>query len=390
MTRKRIVIAGMGDTGLLAAIGLSRHHDVVAISTKPGLVSGQELGTRITRPDDWARDYLVPFDRYRRLDDVRIVLGTLVGLDVESRRVRVRDAAGDEVSEAFDSLVIATGARNGFWRLPSLQTAAGVKADLRASHVQFAEADSVIVVGGGAAAVNSAFNLATTWPTKRIDLYFPGEHALAHHHPRVWRVIAARLETLGVGLHPRHRAVVPKGFDCDEITSGPVTWSTGQQDGRADAVLWTIGRARPNTGWLPSDFLDDSGFVRVDPDLTVSGQRSIFAIGDVAATDPLRSSARNRADRLLVRNVRADLAGRSLQAYRPPRRRWGSVLGTQNNGLEVFTGSGFSFRFPAWTIETLLQAWIVRRGIYRGVRRGPVGMTEALGDPEQTGSAKRL
>ena len=47
MTRPRVVIAGLGDTGLLTARHLSRHVDVVGISTKPALVSGQELGMRL-------------------------------------------------------------------------------------------------------------------------------------------------------------------------------------------------------------------------------------------------------------------------------------------------------------------------------------------------------
>ena len=98
----------------------------------------------------------------------------------------------------------------------------------------------------------------------------------------------------------------------------------------------------------------------------------MFAIGDVAATDPLRSSARNRADRLLARNVRATLAGRPLREFRPRSRRWGSVLGVQPDGLQVFAPDGRPFRFPAWTIEPVLQGLIVRRGIYKGVRRpGP-------------------
>ena len=66
----------------------------------------------------------------------------------------------------------------------------------------------------------------------------------------------------------------------------------------ADAVLWAIGRVQPNTDWLPPELLDEQGFVRVTPDLRVPGQQGLFAIGDVAATDPLRSSARNRGDAL--------------------------------------------------------------------------------------------
>ena len=73
MNRKRVVVAGLGDVGILIAVRLARHADVVGISVKPGLVSGQELGVRLSRPDDWARDYWIPFDRFRRLDRIRKV-----------------------------------------------------------------------------------------------------------------------------------------------------------------------------------------------------------------------------------------------------------------------------------------------------------------------------
>ena len=38
-----VVIIGMGDTGVLVATRLSRYFNVIGISTKPNLVSGQEL-----------------------------------------------------------------------------------------------------------------------------------------------------------------------------------------------------------------------------------------------------------------------------------------------------------------------------------------------------------
>jgi hypothetical protein len=47
MNLKRVVIAGLGDAGVLAAIRLARWADVIGISAKPGLVSGQELGIRL-------------------------------------------------------------------------------------------------------------------------------------------------------------------------------------------------------------------------------------------------------------------------------------------------------------------------------------------------------
>ena len=369
MTRRsRVVVAGLGDSGLLTAIHLARHADVVGISAKPGLVSGQELGLRLTRPEEWSREYWHPFDRYRRLDGVRTVHGTLNGLDPDAAEVAVTLPDGSRHTEPYDALVLATGVTNGFWRRPHLQTTGEVAADLRDAHLRLADAAVIVVVGGGAAAASSALNLAARWPEKRVALCFPGERALPRHHPRVWSHVRSRLSDVGVALHPGHRALVPDGFTFDRITDGPVVWSTGQAPTPAEAVVWAVGAVRPNTDWLPPQLLDDGGFVRVLPTLQAPGRPAIFAIGDVAATDPLRSSARNRADRLLAHNVRAHLDGGRMRSFRAPRSRWGSVLGPQADGLQVFTPSGHPFRFPAWSVRHLLQPWIVRRGIYKGIR----------------------
>lgn len=358
--RPRVVIAGLGDTGVLVAIHLAKHADVVGISSKPGLVSGQELGLRLARPEEWRRDYWIGFERYRRLDGVRTIHGTLTGVDREKRMVHVERADGTKHDEPYDVLIISTGVSNGFWRTPDLQHNHHVEQDLIDAHTQLAEATSVAVVGGGAAAVSSAWNIASTWPEKRVELYFPGDRALPHHHRRVWDVLSRQLAARGVGIHPGHRA---EAAATDRITTDPITWSTGQAPTTADAVLWAIGRVQPNTDWLPTELLDEGGFVKVDAYLRAAP--GIYAIGDVAATDPLRSSARARADHLLAKNIRADLGGGTARCFKPLKRRWGSVLGVQDNRLEVFGPTGRAFTIPAWTI---LQPWIVRRAIYKGIR----------------------
>ena len=213
MSRPRVLIAGLGDSGLLTAIKLARHADVVGISVKPALVSGQELGLRLARPKDWARDNWIPFEKFRGLDRVRTVQATLQSLNPEKRTVTAETADGTGLTEPYDVLVISTGVSNGFWRRPTLQSPEDVAADLRAPHDTLAAADSVIVIGGGAAAVSTAANLAATWPDKKIDLYFPGERPLPEHHPRTWERLQHRMIQLGVGLHPGHRALRGRGAD---------------------------------------------------------------------------------------------------------------------------------------------------------------------------------
>ena len=200
--RPRVVIAGLGDSGLLTAIHLTRHCDVVGISNKPGLVSGKELGTRLTRPQYWVQDYWISFDRYRRLDSARTIHGTVTGVDLDERSVHVAAADGTTSEEPYDVLVISTGVTSGFWRPPGLLSSDDVAADLEKQHRRLADAASIAVVGGGASAVGSAVNLAVTWPEKQVDLYFPGERALTHHHPNVWKTLRGRVTDLGVGSPP--------------------------------------------------------------------------------------------------------------------------------------------------------------------------------------------
>jgi NADH dehydrogenase FAD-containing subunit len=367
MTRPRVVIAGLGETGVLTAVRLAARYDVVGISTKPALVSGQELGLRLTRPEWWARDYHHSFEALRGLDRVRRVHGTLTGHDLAGHSVTVTLADGRTVEEPYDVLVISTGVSNGFWRRPGLESADEVAAGIDDAHRRLAAARSIAVVGGGAAAVGTAWNAARVWPEKQVDLYFPGERALPEHHRRVWTRVRGELEAAGVGIHPGHRAVVPP--EIDRITADPVSWSTGQDDVHADAVLWAIGRTSPNTGWVAPEILDEAGYVRAGLDLAVPGADGVFAIGDVAATDPLRSSARNFTFKLLARNVRAHLEGRPLKSFQPPKRRWGSVNGYQDDGLVVFTAAGQRFRIPRLPVDRMVRARVVDRGYYRGVRR---------------------
>jgi NADH dehydrogenase FAD-containing subunit len=320
----------------------------------------------LARPHEWQRDYRIGFDRFRRLDSAQVIHGVVTSLDTDARTVGIKTADGSSRDEPYDALVIATGASNGFWRTPALQDDDDVARDLDESHARIASAASVMIIGGGAAAVSSAWNIAATWPDKQVDLYFPGDHALPHHHPRVWRALRGRFDARGIGVHAGHRAVIPAGFGCDEITRGPVAWSTGQPDSTADAVLWAIGQVRPNTEWIPDGLLDERGFVVVDDYLRVVGAERVFAVGDVAATDPLRTSARARADRLVAHNVRAELGHGTPKRFRPLRRRWGSVVGAQDNRLEVFSSNGRSWTIPAWDT---LWPWLVARSIYKGVRR---------------------
>ena len=60
--------------------------------------------------------------------------------------------------------------------------------------------------------------------------------------------------------------------------------------------------------------------------------------------------------------------GEQYRRYLPRSTRWGSVLGPQTDGLEVFTPTGIGVRVPRPVVDRVPRPWIVNRGIYGGIR----------------------
>lgn len=368
--RPRAVVAGLGDAGVLVATRLARHFEVVGVSTRPALVSGQELGTRLAAPERWRPTYLVPYARFRRLDRVRTVHGRLTGVDLEARQVQVEHADGTVATEGYDVFVVATGASNGFWRHDRLQDLAAIDAELAATAAELDGAATIAVIGGGPTGVSVASNLARRGGAE-VHLFHGGDEPLPGYHPKARRWVARRLVSDGVEVHPGHRAAVPDGFAGDQLTTDPVAWTTGQPPFSADLVLWAVGGVRPHSAFLPAELLDDEGFVRVDEHLRVPGHPGVFAVGDVAASDPNRSSARNWGYRVVVANANAHRRGRTdrLRRFEAPEHRWGSVLGVQDDGMVIVQPNGKRVRVPRWAADRLLMRLFVPWVLYGGLRR---------------------
>ncbi|UDY34537.1 FAD-dependent oxidoreductase [Dermatobacter hominis] len=369
--RTRVVVIGMGDTGVLVATHLGRSFDVVGVSTKPALVSGQELGTRLADPDLWRRNYLTPLDRFRRLDRVRTVHGAVKALDTDAKLVEVADAGGALVSLPYDVAVIASGTTNGFWRRSEVEDLAAVEAGITEVATSIDRASSIAIIGGGPTGVSSAYNLAKRRAGLDVHLFYAQDEPLPGYHPKTRRRLIRELAEAGVHLHPGHRASVPAGSPTDRLTTAPVEWTTGQEPFVADLVLWSIGDVQPNSGFLPREMLDEHGFVMVDEHLRVQSHRDIYAVGDVAASDPARSSARNFGYRVVVRNIRrAERGSTKLVSFTPPKYRWGSIVGLQDDGMVIHQPNGSAFRVPRWAAQRVLMDVLNRTAIYGGVRSG--------------------
>ncbi len=364
-----VLIIGMGDTGVLVAAHLRRNCRVIAVTTRPVLLSGQELGKRLTDLSYWKKSYLTPLDAFRKLDDVECIHGKVIAVNTDEQVVSIECSDQSTQSVCWDYLVIASGISNGFWRTAKVENVADVESDLERQTSTIVSAKRIAVMGGGPSGTSVAFNVASRFPDKDVTLFFSGEDVLPGYHPKTRAYHMAKLREAGVTLKPGHRADPSADGTRTALKGGVVTFSSGQPDYSADALIWATGAVHPNTAFLPPDMLDEAGFIKTEKTMTVVGYSNVFAIGDAAATDPLRSSARNWAYRILCRNINALIQGKApAHRFQPPGSRWGSVLGLQSNGLTLHQQNGGRHRLPVWFVQLILWPWIVTRGIYGGIR----------------------
>ena len=360
-----VVIIGLGDTGVLVASRLVKQFKVIGVTTKPNLVSGQELGKRLTDLPWWQAHYNTPLKHFLGLSAVQIIQAKAEWVNPEQQSVRVRLPDGLERVIDYDYLVIASGTSNGFWRDDSIRSQKEIDDALQADAARIETASTIAVVGGGPCGVSCALNIRRADPSKQVTLYFSGDRPLAGYHPIAQNYYDKILKDAGVTLQSNNRAIVPSVTP----SSGLINFESGVS-AKAETILWTVGKRKPHTQFLPTKLLDAEGFVKTQSTLEVEGSNTIFAIGDVASTDPDRSSARNWAYGILVNNIKRKAAGKSVnQFYKPPAHRWGSIVGPQADGLTLHQHTGKRVRLSRWLVDNILLPTVVQRMIYRGVDR---------------------
>ncbi len=369
--KKRVVIAGMGDTGLLVAIQLADQYEVIGISAKPCLVSGQELGSRLAKPLQWKKDYLMPFSRYKKLKNVKTVHGFITNISPADNTVCIKNSDGIIDTIAYDVLLISSGVSNGFWRNNHLQSFESIDQSIIEKAEQLSMARSIAIIGGGATGVSAASNLKEQYPDKDVHLFYSQQQPLPSYHKKVRHKVASLLNQQGVKLHPNHRAQIPKGFNDTDFSYETIEWQQDQKPFRADINLWAIGKVKPNNAFIPKTMLTEEGFVNANAYLQVQGFPNVFTVGDIADTDANRSSARNAGFLTAAANIDHFLSDKKqkMKRFKATQYRWGSIFGVQNNGMRIFTPKGGSILVNRYLVNKLLFPLFVRKLIYKGIEK---------------------
>jgi len=301
--RPHVVILGGGFGGLAAARGLARAPVDVTVVDRTNHHLFQPLLYQVATAGLSPAEIASPIRRIlRRQRNTRVLLGEAVAIDVGAKRVRLADG---EI--AWDYLVVAVGAGHSYFGRPDWEAyAPGLKtlddaleirrralfAYEKAEREDDPEARrqwlTFVVVGGGPTGVEMAGAFAEVArhtlarDFRRIDprsarvlLVEAGPRLLPAYPEELSEKAKLQLEALGVQVWTG-AAVTDVGASGvqvggDRIAARTIVWAAGVQ---ASPLARSLG--------VP---LDRAGRVRVEPDLTVPGQPTVFVIGDLAAVE---------------------------------------------------------------------------------------------------------
>lgn len=376
-----VVIAGGGFGGFYAARTLERV--LPAQSARVTLVSDENfmLYTPLL-PGAAAgtlepRHVVVPLREGLRRTDLR--LGTIVGADPHEHTVRLRNHDRSTEDLRYDQLIVALGSVSRVLPIPGLaEHGVGCKSI----------ADAIALRNGVLRTLEIAETMEDVGERRPWLTYvfvgagYAGLEALAElqdfaadvieHYPRCrttgmrWILVEARdrvMPEIPASLAEfttrelRGRGIeIRTGTTLEAVTAG----SAGLSDGevvRTRTVVWTAGvKASPALASLGLP-LDETGRVRTEPTLRVSGVDHVWAIGDAAAVpDPARKgltcppTAQHaiRQGRLVARNVAAALGTGTIKPFRYRTR---GVFVDMGQGKAVASTMGIRWRgSPAWVL----------------------------------------
>jgi NADH dehydrogenase len=299
-----VVIVGAGFGGLAVAQGLAGARVRITIIDQRNHHLFQPLLYQVGTAALATSEIAWPIRRLvRKRPEITTLLAVVSGVDAENRRVVLEDGA----AVAFDTLVLATGARHAYfghdeWEpfapgLKTLEDATSVRRrillsleraeretdpDARAALLTFA------IIGGGPTGVEMAGAIAElvydnlVGDFRRIDIR-KARVLLIEAGPRVLPSFAPDLSDYAHRALQRLGVEVQLGAAVTDCNSSGITF--GGQSVAAGVVLWAAGvRASPAAAWLGAA-ADNAGRIKVANDLSVPNHPEIFAIGDTATVN---------------------------------------------------------------------------------------------------------
>lgn len=232
----------------------------------------------------------------------------VTSIDPSSRTVHTSTSAAVH----YDSLVIASGTNfsTAIWTVSD--GAETLKAALSDIHARLPSAQSILIAGGGAAGVETAGELGEVYGKKKDMTLLSGATRLLPrlHNKNMGLDAQTRLEKLGVKvINDGIRVIEHSRQDGKEV----LKLSNGETR-TVDVYIEATGD-RPNSKFVPQDWLDDKQRVKTDPAtlrLDVPGVTGVYCIGSVASYSDGSVMDVKFAKGALLETIKLDLQGHGM------------------------------------------------------------------------------
>jgi NADH:quinone reductase (non-electrogenic) len=312
----RVVVVGGGFGGVLAVRGLRRADVDVTLVDRQNFSLFQPLVYQVATGALSSVEVAVPLRQIvRRQRNARVILGEVVGLDLDARHVVVDHLPNGarDVELPFDVLVVAGGSRYSYFghdewapHAPELKSLDGAL-DLRdrillAFEAAESESDeqaqatwlTFVVVGAGPTGVEMAGQIAEAahtlrreyrnvdTRTARVLLIEATDRVLGAFPDPLPRKAERQLRSLGV---TPMLATTVVDIDGDSVEVQDASGARTRIASRT--AIWAAGvTASPLAAKLAEAAgaeTDRAGRIVVEPDLTVAGHPEVFALGDMVS-----------------------------------------------------------------------------------------------------------
>jgi apoptosis-inducing factor 2 len=309
-SRQSVVVVGGGYGGHRVAKALDEFAEVTLVEPRDAFVHNVAALRALVEPE-WLPRIFLPYDRL--LTHGRVIHDRAVAVD--ERFVSL--ASGKELRPDF--IVLATGSTYPYpAKTDSDETEASI-GRYRDSHEQLALAGRVLIVGAGPTGLELAGEIDDRWPDKQITILEPEPEILTGPYRQELRdELHRQLDQRGIELVLGDPLVAEP--DTPPVRFGEFAVST--RSGRiVEAEIWfRCYGLTPASNYLRGSLADKrrpDGSIEVTPHLQVAGQRTVFALGDVAAADLKTAGRAGRQADLVAANIRALIEDRELAVYEP-------------------------------------------------------------------------
>ena len=381
MTKKRVVIAGMGFGGLRAAKALAGSDVELTMIDRNNYHLFQPLLYQVATAGLEEESIAYPLRSLtRHWRDASFLLAEISGVDLVKKCVLT-----DAGTIPYDYLIVAAGSRTNFFGMESVAAHAfdlkrlDQAEDLR-NHILLMfekasrEADpqlksallTFVIVGGGPTGVEFAgalrelivYVLSQDHPTitaaeTRIVLVEASDSLLTAMPADLRQYAHRKLTNMGVEVLLENR-VVGATAESVELYGGTVIAS--------HTLFWSAGVAAAElAGYLTGVERAAAGRIVVQPDLSIKGYPDVFVVGDMAccfeegAPLPMMAPVASQQGEYAGRTILAREQGRFLPPFHYLDK---GSMATIGRSSAVAAASGFKFRgYIAWLAWLLLHLY---------------------------------